>query len=233
MSDAGREGRIGRVWKHGRWILGTLAVYLVVGNLLHHVVFPPPPPDPATFPRAGDEFGSVYEGFHQRIVDVVDGQVIAELTLAPGAVGPPLHYHRGFAEEFVVQKGTLHLELADGVLTLGPGESYRVEPGVAHRPFNPGSEQVVLASEEPLFPQSFAACLAQIYPRLDAANGVSFSFILQLSVIDPICDTHPAGAPRPVLAAINLLLAPAARALGYTNYDPGLALHPPGGAGEG
>ncbi len=229
MSATKHEHRFSPLWRTAGWVLGVILAYLVVGNLLHLVVFRPPPPDPGTFPRAGDEFGSVYEGFYQRILDVVDGEVIAELTLAPGAVGPPLHYHRHFAEEFVVREGMLHLELSGGVVTVGPGESHRVEPGVAHRPFNPGDEPVVVASDEPLFPQSFAACLAQIYPRLDEADGVSLSLFLQLQVIDPICDTHLANVPRPVLGAVKLFVAPAARALGYTNYDPALALHAPGG----
>ncbi len=219
-------------WRAGRWPLTALATYLVIGNALHHWVFPPPPPDPATFPRAGDEFGSRFEGFHQRIVDIVDGWAVTELTLDPGAPGPPLHFHRTFAEHFHVQEGTLHLQLPDGVLALGSGESYRVEPMTPHRPFNPTDERVVVFSEEPLLPQSFAACLVQLYPRLDEAEGVNLSLLLQMSVIDPICDTHLAEAPRPVLAGMNLLLAPAARLLGYRNYDPALALHPPGETGR-
>jgi hypothetical protein len=77
------------------------------------------------------------------------------------------------------------------------------------------------------FPRSFAACLAQLYPRLDEAGGISLSLLLQMSVIDPICDTHLAGVPGPVLATMKAFLAPAARLLGYRSYDPGLALHPP------
>lgn len=221
-----------RTWTLARWLAGGLLFYLAVGNALHQWVFRPPPPDPATFPQAGDEFGSSVEGFHQRIIDVVDEWVVVELVLEPGAVGPPLHYHRGFDEEFTVREGVLHVQLADGVVTVGPGESFLVEAGTPHRPFNPGSEPVVVASDNPLMPQSFAACLVQIYPRLDAGGGVSLSLLLQMSVIDPICDTHLAEAPRPIVTALNLFLAPAARAFGYRNYDPELALHPPMRAGE-
>jgi mannose-6-phosphate isomerase-like protein (cupin superfamily) len=227
MSSPGEGHRSSRIWRASRWIAAGLLVYLVVGNALHHWVFRPPPPDPTTFPREGDEFGSRFEGFHQRILDVDGEWVAVELTLEPGAVGPPLHYHRGFAEEFTVQEGTLHIELADRVVALGPGESYRVEPLEAHRPFNPNAERVVVSSPEPFFPRSFAACLAQLYPRLDEAGGISLSLLLQMSVIDPICDTHLAGVPGPVLATMKAFLAPAARLLGYRNYDPGLALHPP------
>ena len=223
-----RRSRFGRIWKPVLWVLGAVLAYVVVGNALHHFVFRLPPPDPATYPRVGDELRSEHEGFRMRITGLADGWVAGELHLDPGAIGPPLHYHRGFAEEFSVREGVLHVELADGVVTLGPGESLRIEPLTPHRPFNPGSEPVVVASEEPLIPQSFAACLAQLYPLLDEAGGVSFSLILQMSVIDPICDTHLADVPGPVLRATNLLLAPAARLLGYRNYYPERSLYPPG-----
>lgn len=206
------------------WLAVTLIAYLVIGNLLHRWVFPMQPPDPATFPRAGDVLVSEYEGFHQRILAVVDGWIVSELRIEPGAIGPPRHYHREFAEEFKVASGTLHVELADRIVTLGPGESYRVEPMVAHRPFNPGTEPVLVASGEPIMPQSFAACLAQIYPLLDAHGGMSFALLLQFSVIDPICDSTIATIPGPVQTATTLLLAPAARLLGYRNYDPARAL---------
>lgn len=226
---AGRgEGRRSRGWRLAAWLAGGIVLYVALGNALHHLVFTLPPPDPATYPRAGDTFASEYEGFELHIVDVVDGWAVVEMTIEPGAVGPPLHYHRGFAEEFAVREGRLHIELKERVVTVGPGESFRVEPMTPHRPFNPGTERVVIASEEPLIPQSFAACLAQVYPILDEAQGVSPSLLLRMSVIDPICDTHLAEVPGPVLTAMNLLMAPVARLLGFRNYDPGRALHPAG-----
>lgn len=227
MSDSTRRTKFGKAWRPAVWIVGVILVYVVVGNALHHWLFRLPPPDPATYPRGGDELGSAYEGFHQRVIDVVDGWIVGELVIEPGALGPPLHYHEGFAEEFVVREGLLHIELEDCIVTVGPGESFRVEPFTAHRPFNPGTERVVVASDQPLLPQSFAACLVQMYPLLDQAQGVSFSILLQQSVIDPICDTHVADVPRPVLTAMKLLMAPAARLLGYQNYDPDRSLHPP------
>lgn len=220
MSESKRQARPGRTRRISGWVLGAALFYVVVGNALHHWVFRLPPPDPATYPGAGDAFGSTFEGFHLRIVNVVDGAAVTEIVIDPGAVGPPRHYHKGFAEEFTVREGVLRIELADRVVRVGPGESFCVEPLTAHRPFNPGTERVVVYSDEPLIPLSFAACLAQVYPVLDDAQGVSFSLLLQMSVIDPICDTHMADVPGPVLAGMNLLMRPAARLLGYTNYDP-------------
>jgi hypothetical protein len=83
----------------------------------------------------------------------------------------------------------------------------------------------VVASNEPIMPQSFAACLAQLYPLLDAHGTAPMHLLLQMSVIDPICDNSLAAIPRPVEAATAMLLAPAARLLGYRNYYPERALH--------
>lgn len=209
------------------WVLGIILIYVMLGNALHHWVFPLSPPDPATYPGSGEEFGSTYEGFNIRIIDIIDDHAVIELLVEPGAIGPPLHYHKGFAEEFVVREGTLHIELADQIVQIGPGESYRVEPFTAHRPFNPGTSQVVVASDKPVFPQYFAACLEQVYPVLDREQGLSPRMALQMSVIDPICDTHVAEAPKPIITGLNLLMAPAARLLGYKNYVPKRAANAP------
>lgn len=207
-------------------LCGALALtWTGLGQLAHRVLFPLPPPDPATFPVPGDRFGSTAEGVQQQVTALdADGWVHMRLTLAPGAEGPPLHVHDTFAENFVVEAGTLSIQLADGVTQLGPGESFRIPPGTAHRPFNASDAPVVISAEQAAMPQTFAACLVQLYPVLDAGGpGV----VLQMSVIDPICDTHLADVPRPAQAAMRLVLAPAARLAGYVNYDPARSLHPP------
>jgi hypothetical protein len=210
------------------WFVALVLAYVIVGNALHRWAFPLPPPDTATYPRAGDRFGSSYEGFEQHVLAVQDGWIVGELLIKPGAVGPPLHFHKSFTETFHVREGTLHIELEDRVITLGPGESFVVPPLTPHRPFNPGTEPVVVASDQPILPQSFAACLVQIYPILDRSRGASLDLMLQMSIADPICDTHLAEAPAAVVNALYLVLAPAARLLGYTNYDAARSLHPPG-----
>lgn len=222
-----RKSYLARALRAGRWLLAAAVAYVVIGNAFHHWFLPLPDPDPATFPRAGDTFGSTVEGFEQRITGVVDDWVVGELVIAPGAPGPPIHYHREFAEEFTVREGILHLELPEGIVRVREGETFRIEPYTPHRPFNPGSERAVVASEDPFMPQSFAACLVQLYPLLDDAGGPSLTLLLRMSIADPICDTHP-DIPRPVLAGVNLLMAPAARLLGHTNYDASRSLHPPG-----
>jgi mannose-6-phosphate isomerase-like protein (cupin superfamily) len=204
------------------------AAYLALGHLWHRVVAPLPAPDPATFPRAGDRFGSRPEGFAQEIHAVRDGWVVGTLTLAPGAKGPPLHVHDGFAETFTPTRGTLHVELGDRVVQVRAGDTLRVPPGVAHRPFNPTDTEVVVTSAGPSLPQTFAAALVQLYRVTEERGADPLTMLLQMSLVDPtMFDTHLAGLPRPVERALAVALAPAARLAGFRNYYPEYALHPP------
>jgi quercetin dioxygenase-like cupin family protein len=222
----------------GTWFVGVLgavaiggaalAVVVGVANLLHRVVFPAAPPDPATFPREGDVFRSVAEGVTQEVVGVRNGWVLLRSRVAPGAQGPPMHVHRSFAETFTVAAGTLHVELPDGVIQLRAGESYTVEAGVAHRPFNPTDREVVIGGDTPVMPQAFAATLVQIYHFLDAAQGrVGPALGLRIAALDPSGDTRLAGVPPWMPTLVDWLVLPFARLAGYANYYPELALHPP------
>ena len=213
-------------WKRVLALVGGLiVVYLILGNLLHRVVFPLPAPDPDTFPRAGDRFESRVEGVTQRITSVEDGLAHGELTLAAGAKGPPMHYHDGFDEVFTVTEGTLHLALENEVVQLEAGQTYKVAAGVIHRPFNPTSARVVIHGA---IPQTFAACLVQLYAFFEerGSSEPGLDLLMQFSVIDPICDTRPAKPPGFAIAATSAFLAPIARLAGYRNYDRARSLHP-------
>ncbi len=211
--------------------LAGLIAYLVIGNFLHLIVFAENAPDPNTYPVAGDVFGSDAEGFHQEIL-AVDSRawVQSRLIIAPHAAGPPFHYHEHFEEHFIVESGNLSVQLESGVVTIGPGEELRVPVLTAHRPFNPTDVPVVIAGEGPVMPQTFAACLVQLYPVLDAGGP---GILLQMSVIDPICDTHMADIPELGMVVMRVVLAPLARLLGYRSYDPAKSLHPDGTTSRG
>ncbi|MES2521630.1 MAG: cupin domain-containing protein [Gemmatimonadota bacterium] len=202
-----------------------VAVYLIVGNCWHHVLQPLPPPDPATFPVAGDVFGSNTEGVVQEITGVRNGWVTMNSTIAPGAKGPPMHVHRGFAETFAPTQGVLHVELADHIVRLEPGQSLHVPAGVAHRPFNPTGTEVVIIGEGPAMPQNFAASLVQLYRVMEEQGSNPVTMLLQASVMDPIADVRLAAVPVPLQRVLSFVLAPAARLLGYRNYYPEYALH--------
>ncbi len=208
------------------WLGLAAAVYLIVGNLLHRYVFPLPAPDPATYPRAGDVMESRVEGFRMQVLAVEDGWIHGELVLAPGAAGPPVHYHEGFAEEFSVTQGTLHIELADRIAQVPAGSSHRVEPRVAHRPFNPTADPVVVSGGRTM-PIEFAACLVQLYAMMDETdNGPAM--LLQYSLNNAMCDTHLASIPRWAETALQVVVGPFARLAGFRDYYPARSLHPSG-----
>lgn len=207
-------------------ILVLLFVYLAIGNLLHRAIFPQTVPDPASYPRVGDLIVSRAEGFVQTVTGVDGEWIISELIIEPNALGPPLHYHEFFNEQFSVVEGTLHVRVNGEMKKVGPGESILIPAGVAHQPFNPTTERVVVASEDPSIPITFAACLVQLYAKMDAEEPISgLGMALQMSVIDPICDTHLAEIPAPIEGLLKVALAPAARLMGYRNYYPEEALH--------
>jgi len=75
------------------------------------------------------------------------------------------------------------------MIELGVGDRHEVAPGTPHRPFNPTDHRVVIFSGEPTMPLSFTACLVQLYALLEDAPS-DFQMAMQMSVIDPICDTQ-------------------------------------------
>jgi len=165
-------------------ILGLLFVYLAIGNLLHRTVFPQILPDPASYPRVGDILVSRAEGFVQTVTGIDGEWLIGELVIEPNSSGAPLHYHEFFNEQFSVVEGTLHARVNGDEKKIGPGESILVPAGVPHQPFNPTTERVVVASEDPSISIAFAACLVQVYAMMDAEEPISgkrFSDCLRLS----------------------------------------------------
>lgn len=204
---------------------GLLTTYLLVGNLWHRVLSPLPTPDPSTYPRAGDRFVSEAEGVVQEVHRVENGMIYATAWLAPGAEGPPAHIHDGFAETFSPLEGELHVQVHDSVVVLRAGDTLYVPAGTPHRPFNPTNQRVVLGGDRPVFPQSFGASLVQLYRVMDERGTAPVTMLLQMSIIDPIADTHLADVPRPVESLLRVVLAPAARLAGFRNYYPEWALH--------
>jgi quercetin dioxygenase-like cupin family protein len=77
-----------------------------------------------------------------------------EVTLNAGG-GNPLHYHKGFTEEFFAVKGKLGLQKGNQIVYLQPGKSAFVPIGVHHRFFNdtdtPITFRVKLTKGQPNF----------------------------------------------------------------------------------
>jgi quercetin dioxygenase-like cupin family protein len=64
-------------------------------------------------------------------------------TVAPGA-GPPMHVHHLQEEAMTVERGTIAYQvLGEEERRAGPGESVSFPPGVAHRFWNAGDDELV------------------------------------------------------------------------------------------
>lgn len=61
------------------------------------------------------------------------------LDVEPGG-GNPIHYHARFDEHFAPTAGTIHVQVANEVHVLGPGDSAVAPAGAPHRWWNPGQE---------------------------------------------------------------------------------------------
>lgn len=73
---------------------------------------------------------------------LIDGSVsggtgLFELAVAPGSNVPPPHAHPGNEELVYVLQGTLRYTVGAETRDLGPGDTWRTPPGVAHGFSNP------------------------------------------------------------------------------------------------
>jgi quercetin dioxygenase-like cupin family protein len=59
-------------------------------------------------------------------------EVIFEITMAPGAIGPPRHTHPAQEESWTVQTGELSILVDNQWRTLEAGESLTIPPGTPH-----------------------------------------------------------------------------------------------------
>ncbi len=67
---------------------------------------------------------------------------LLEVKVYPGG-GNALHYHLNFSEHFEVLSGVLSVQAGKAIHRLQPGNSYTVEPRIAHRFFNEMPEPVI------------------------------------------------------------------------------------------
>lgn len=189
----------------------------VVAPVVDRFVFPEPDPPESFNAPIGYEFDSKTEGFHQKIIHREAGHVWIELTLLPGAVGPPKHIHTGFVERFIVKEGVISLEVGSDVIELRTGEEFLIPAGTAHRPFNPNSEAAIVMGpldEKYALPAGFDVFLTQAYGFFDEAPENSEA---------PRYDSWPAGPPLLLQRALYWTLEPIARVMGYRGYYPRFA----------
>ncbi len=88
------------------------------------------------------KFALIDDHWHPRIVGELNGQYV---KLAKGFGELPMHHHAGEDEMFLIHRGELTLEFADGTsVSIGAGQFYIVPRGVDHRPVATAEVEIVL-----------------------------------------------------------------------------------------
>lgn len=135
-------------------------------------------------------------------------------SVAPGH-GPPMHVHHLQEEGLTVERGTMGYQvLGEEERRAGPGESVTFAPGVAHRFWNPGGDELVCTGfARP--PDNLKYYLSEIYastrrnggerPGLFDAAYLSLRYRSEFEML---------AVPRPVQRLLFPLVAAVGRLLG-------------------
>ena len=198
-----------------------LISYLVIGHLLHWVVFPEKKPPVSTWFKPGQQLYSKTEGFRQTVIKQENGHVHCSLEMEPYAAGPPKHIHTDFDETFRIENGELTVWVNGEIRKLHPGEVLHIPKGTPHQPYNETADTIRL-KEAFAFPEKFAFHLVQVYGVMDSQPEFAHSprAILQM----PLFQSHgfdsyiAEGPPVFVQKAMGFVVTPLARLLGYRSY---------------
>ena len=198
-----------------------LALYLVVGNLMHRVIFPEKRPDVASYFKPGHEFYSKAEGFRQKVSRQEKGFVHGHLEVEPFAPGPPKHIHDDFDETFQIENGELTVWVAGEIRKLRPGQVLLIPKGTPHKPFNETADTIRVKGSF-AFREDFAFQLQQVYGFMDENPNFAKSpkTIFQMALFQQAgFDSYVAdGPPVPVQKAMGFMVGPLARLLGFKSY---------------
>jgi mannose-6-phosphate isomerase-like protein (cupin superfamily) len=203
------------------YLLIFIACYLVIGNLLHRVIFPESTPDIASYFKPNQQFCSKTEGFRQTVVKQENGFVYCKLDIEPFAGGPPKHLHTDFDETFEIENGELTIWVDGKIKKIHPGEVLFIPKGTPHQPSNETGDTIHTKGSI-AFPEKFAFNLTQVYALVD--NDPSFvhspKALLQIALFTNAGFDSYQGDGPPVFMQkfMSFLIAPAARLLGYRSY---------------
>jgi quercetin dioxygenase-like cupin family protein len=148
-----------------------------------------------------------------------------EVTMAPGADGPPTHYHLGQAETFIGVRGRLRLRVGGEEHLLEPGNQVVVPSGVPHTFRNDLAEEPAqfLVRMEPAL--AFPWALGEM-ARSAIRGGGSWdrASLLEIGwILHQVRGEYYgiAGLPRPLHHALTATLAGLARLTGrHRNVAP-------------
>ena len=115
---------------------------------------------------------TIDNGHGERLTFVgLDGdRLLVKSTVDPGA-GPPMHVHRLQTESIRVDRGRIGVEIAgQEPFYAGPGELLTFDPGVEHRFWNAGEDELALSGE--VFPaDNLEYFLTAVYTSTAAHGG--------------------------------------------------------------
>jgi mannose-6-phosphate isomerase-like protein (cupin superfamily) len=112
-------------------------------------------------------------------------RVELEITLPPGASGPPLHFHPRQEEQWEVLAGTLTVRIGDEWRTLPPGGSASIPAGQVHTLRNSTTEEVrVLDVHIPAFDfEDYMKDLARLHAAGKITNLRSPRSLVYLAMV--------------------------------------------------
>ena len=190
-----------------------LAAYLVIGNLLHRVIFKEKRPNVSSHFIPGQEFYSKQEGFRQKVVKHENGHVHVNLEIEPFAGGPPKHIHTDFDETFEITNGEATIWVAGEIRKLRPGQVLHIPKGTPHQPYNETGD-TIYAKGAFAFPERFAFQLPQVYGFMDENPDYATSpkTILQMPLFQAAgFDSYLVdGPPVAVQKAMDYVVSPLA-----------------------
>lgn len=207
--------------KTAMYFIIALSFYLVLGYLLHMVIFPEHKPEITTYFKPGQEFYSKTEGFKQHVVKQENGFVFCALQVDPFADGPPVHIHSDFDEFAEVENGELSLLINGEVKRLRPGERILIPRGTPHKPFNETADTIRLKGQV-AFPEKFAYHLVQAYGFMDNTPNFETSgkTLLQMTLFTSAgFDSYKGDGPPVFIQKIAaFIITPMARLAGFKSY---------------
>jgi mannose-6-phosphate isomerase-like protein (cupin superfamily) len=208
------------------WGALALLAYVLIGTLLHRIVFPVSPIEPSLLPRAGDSVYNHLAGerfvFRRTGAETDGASFEVDLYLDPRGAVPVEHVHAEVEEYFTVVDGVLTVRLAGVEKQIRPGETIVVPPGTPHQPLNQTDQIVhVIGGGKPA--HKLDLCLVQLHMLMLDGNQDQPSPVTVLGVVATApegCDIYPAGPPVALLRALRIFVAPAARLFGFNGFEP-------------
>ena len=178
--------------------------------------------------RSGDTLHNPVTGerlvFHETAAETNGLYTIADCYVAPhGAVAAP-HVHPYQTEVFEVLYGRIGVKLGRKTVQAGAGEVVVIEPGVAHKFWNAGDDELVFIAE--VRPSLEWERLIETMYTLAAdgrtnRNGMPNPFRLAVIAQAHFDDVRLPLVPHPLQRFALALGAPIGKALGYgPTYEP-------------